>query len=308
MPQPLTPLIWLNMINADGTSLRTDSIYLHTKVGTGIGASSPEHYMAYNPANTADTTPIQAGQDIVLTSRKTGQFCKLSALPPALLTAIGAPSGCDLSGLYCNVATAGEATRLRYTGSGLQYQGVALRIDYKNRTLLWGASSSCWPEDTSGLVAFLPAMKGECVRVPCVVPVAAMGSVLMCAGSATSRKPAVQWHAPSFDDQTRGCTSLEWHAASWCGVLALGTCLRRLSAALVGTLPSPAALPPAPRHPLLFVLPLSPHKLQHLQPQPGWVPAAWRTVPAACLLPAACGLRPGARCLRPAACCPPPAA
>jgi hypothetical protein len=60
---PLPALAPINLLGDDGMTLRNDG----TKGGfayaaPGDGTSPPEQYIAHNPTNLSDTTPIQPGQ------------------------------------------------------------------------------------------------------------------------------------------------------------------------------------------------------------------------------------------------------
>ena len=120
-------------------------------IGSGSGSTPPEQFYAFNPTNTADSTPIKSGQAVILRSQQTGMYCRIAAMPSA-----------GQQGMVCDAATAAAATPLTFTGSGLAYNGVPLSATGPSQTLVLDALA---PAATTALsITAVPSSGGWGVR------------------------------------------------------------------------------------------------------------------------------------------------
>ncbi len=159
-PQPITPLILLNLVNGDGTPLQASSAGAFLSVGSSSGLSPPEQLIVYHPSDLNLTQPVEPGRPIILSSRYTGGFCRVAPLPAATVLSLGLPSSCSVSGLLCDAASASGASVLNYAGDGLLYQGRPLFTEYANKMLVHSADPACMPAAASSALGFGPAMRG----------------------------------------------------------------------------------------------------------------------------------------------------
>ena len=65
-PPPLPPNQPINILGSDGNPVRNDDPTSAAYVGAGDGTSPYEQYVAYDPSNPSDTTPIQPGETTIL--------------------------------------------------------------------------------------------------------------------------------------------------------------------------------------------------------------------------------------------------
>jgi hypothetical protein len=85
-------------------------------ISSGDGSSVPEQFIVVNPSSPDSVLPILPGQTAVLRSVASGQYCRLSQLPPPQ----------NLTGLRCDLPAMAMASQLTYTGSGLSWGGAPL--------------------------------------------------------------------------------------------------------------------------------------------------------------------------------------
>ncbi len=189
--------------------MRNDNLTNFAYVGTGIGITPPEQYVAYRPANNIDPTPIQPGETTIFKNQETRKWCRLAPFTPS--------TTCLTQGMLCDQDSPGTATVFTYTGTGLQVGGVPMVQEATTGSLVLTSEPTC--SDPGGEKLVFPP--GRPLPYCCC-------ALLVCKLRGTTASHHCQWHhRPSMPP-------LPLH----CGC-SLRTALRRATATLR---PAPRAL------------------------------------------------------------------
>ena len=118
---------------------------------SGSGTSLQETFIAVDPAAPSSLSPIQPGQEAVLQSAETGEWCRL--------VVIGAGPE---QGMVCDQpsSTSSNVTVFEYTGSGLSYDGQALVSTGSGDPLVLANSTNATVQPSAADLAFSPT--GSC--------------------------------------------------------------------------------------------------------------------------------------------------
>jgi hypothetical protein len=108
---------------------------LGVQVGKGNGTTAPEQYIAYHSNNTANPTPIEAGETTFFKNLLTGLFCRIADFNPTRT--------CYSKGMICDQASETTASIITYTGTGLAYNGEPLVQAWDTGTLLLTRDPAC---------------------------------------------------------------------------------------------------------------------------------------------------------------------
>ncbi len=145
--EPLPANTPISIATATGEYMHVDNDTSLAYAASGSGTSLQETFIAVDPTAPSSLSPVQPGQEAVLQSAQTGEWCRL--------VVIGAGPE---QGMVCDQPSSSSTsvTAFVYTGSGLSVDGQALVSTGSGEPLVLANSTSAVVQPTSDDLTFSP--------------------------------------------------------------------------------------------------------------------------------------------------------